>query len=98
MKSQALRTKEQFGCAQHEGIATSIEHVAQDDVHELVEEKGRGVGHACAHQMQISRLNGWMCEEKIPPCEQDSPILARITVRDCIDLSRRDTPARIVQQ
>ena len=38
---QALRAEEQLGGAQHEGIVAAVEHVAQDDMDQLIEKDRR---------------------------------------------------------
>ena len=41
VQGQALRTEEQLGRAQHIGVVAAIERIAQDDVHQLVDEQVR---------------------------------------------------------
>ena len=62
MDRQALRAEEQFGGAQHVGIITSIERVAQDEMHQLIE-KERRQRNTVAHQRDIR------CFQRVMGCE-----------------------------
>ena len=50
---QPLRPEEQLRRAQHEDVLAAVEHVAQDHVHELIDEQRRRLAHAAAHELQI---------------------------------------------
>ena len=93
MNRQALRTKKHFRGAQQIGVIALIEHIAQDEVHELIEKERR---HACAfaHQRHIGRFDRSMGDEMIAERDHELPVLARIGVRDGVDLAPRSTGRR----
>ena len=55
VQGHALRPEEQLGRAQHVGIVAVVERVAQDDVHELIDEQVRDLD-AAADEVEIGRL------------------------------------------
>ena len=91
-----LGTEEHLGRAQHQGVITIIQHVAQDDLHQLVQKNGRKV-QALPHDRKIRRLQCGMSHEMISPGDHEFPILARIVVGDRRELPRCDRPSWIVQ-
>ena len=54
---QPLRPEEQLRRAQHEGVLAAVEHVAQDHVHELVDEQRR----------RVARRRGARDRDRRPP-------------------------------
>ncbi len=55
-RSARCGAEEQFRRAQHEGVVAAVERIAQDHVHELVDEQRRRVADAAAHQVEIGRF------------------------------------------
>ena len=65
MRAQALRPEEELRRAQHEHILATIEEVAQDDMHEMVDEQRRRLAHTAAHEIEISSLNRLVADEPV---------------------------------
>ena len=95
---EPLRPEEHLRRAQHVGVVAVVEHVAQDRVHELVDEQRRRRAHARAHEMQIGRLDGRLRHQEIAEADHQRPVLARVLVGHRRDLGRLDRPARIGQE
>ena len=80
-KRHALRPEEQLGRAQHIGIVAIVERVAQDDVHQLIDEQVRDLD-AAADDVEIGRLDGAVGGQVVAERQHDLPVLARIGVGD----------------
>ena len=85
MQGHALGAEEQFGGAQHERVLAAVERIAQDHVHELIEEDVRDL-RAAAHDIEIGRLQRAVAHQTIAKRDHHLPVLARIGVRDRGDL------------
>ena len=87
MQGHALGAEEQFSGAQHERILASIERIAQDDVHQLVEEDVRDLG-AGAHDIEIGCFQGRIARQAVAERDHHLPVLARIRVGNRGDVIR----------
>ena len=76
----------------------AVERVAQDHVHELIDEQRRRLAEAVAHQIEIGRFQRLVAQQMIAKGDQHLPVLARVGVGDRRDLGRRNRQARIGQQ
>src|SRR5262245_41728129 len=98
MHGEALRPEEEFCRAQHEGVLAAVEQVAQDDVHELVDEQRWRLTHTAAHEIEIGGLHGLVTDEVVAKPGHQGPILTRVGIGDRRDLGAGDRTARIAEQ
>src|SRR5215475_7415281 len=98
MHGEALRPEEEFCRAQHEDVLAAVEQVAQDDVHELVDEQRRRLTHTAAHEMEIGGLHSLVSDEMVAKRDHQAPILAHVGIGDRRDLGAGDRTARIAEQ
>src|SRR5262249_42192440 len=98
MHGEALRPEEEFCRAQHEDILAAIEQVAQDDVHELVDEQRWRLTYTAAHEIEIGGLHSLVSDEMVAKRGHQAPILARVGIGDRRDLGAGDRTARIAEQ
>jgi len=96
--SEPLRAEEQFRRPQHERIVAPIEHVAQDHVHELIDEQRRRRSGAAAHEVAKGRLQSLVSQQLIAEGNDHAPVFPRISVGNRGDLRSCDRTAWIAQQ
>ena len=88
---QALRAEEHLGRAQHEGVILLVERVAEDRVHELIDEQRRRPTHALANQREVSRLDRSGGNEPIAEIDQQPPVLLCVGIENRGDLADSST-------
>ena len=98
MHGQALRPEEEFRGTQHEDVFAAVEHVAQDHMHELIDEQGWRGTHAATDEVEIGGFHGPMIDEVVAKRSHHGPVLARVSISDLSDLGGSDRPARIGEQ
>src|SRR5215218_9257382 len=97
MQRHALRPKEKLRCPQHKNILTAVERVAQDHVHELIEENRRCSSDSLAHQIEISSFQRLRAHEAISEANHHLPIFSRIRVGKRGDFRLFHRPPRIAK-
>ncbi len=94
----ALGAEEQFGGAHDAGVLDAVERVAQDHMHELIDEQRRRVADAAADQIDIGCFQRLVAQQLVAEGDQQLPVLARIGVGDGGDVGGRHRHARIGEQ
>ena len=92
VQGHALRPEEQLGRAKHVRIVAIVERIAQNDVHQLIDEQVRDLD-AAADDIEIGGFDGAVAGEMVAEGEHDLPVLARVGIRDRGD-SSADTVRR----
>jgi hypothetical protein len=98
MQGHPLHTKGQFRSAQHVRIGDVIESIAQDRVHELVDEQGRHTGRPFAAESDVSRFQHLVAQEVVAERDEQSPVPARICILNGCDRRGTNWAARIGEQ
>ena len=98
MHGDALGAEEQLGGAHHTRIVNAVERVAQDQMHELIDEQRRRLADAVAHQLGIGCFQRLVAQQVIAEVDQQLPVLARVGVGDGRDIGGRHGHARIGEQ
>ncbi len=97
VQRQLLRPEKQLGGTQHERIVAVVQHVAQDHVHDLVQEYVREL-EVAPHDVEIGRLQRAVARQMIAEGDHHLPVLARIGIGDGGNLRRADRLPRVGQQ
>ena len=92
-----LVAEEELGGARLERVRAALQEVAQDDVRELRHEKRRHVDPA-PEQAQVAALDGARIEQPAADVQHHPVVVARIRVRDRLDLRVFDGSPRIAHQ
>ena len=92
-----LLAVEELAGADLQRIVDAVEHAAQDDLHELVDEERRRA-HVGVEQAPVARLERVGGEQALAELEPDLQVGAGVRVLDGIELARGDRLARRVQQ
>src|SRR5665811_869544 len=98
MHGDTLVAEEQLGGAHHARIRNAVERVAQDHMHELIDEQQRRVTGAIAHKLSIGAFQRLVAQQQIAEGNQQLPVLARVGVGDGRDVCGRHRQARIGEQ
>ena len=90
MHRHALRAEEHLGGAQHARIANAVERVAQDGVHQLIDEQRRRGAEPIAAELGIGGFQRLVPQQMIAEGNQQLPVLARVAIGDGCDVGRRN--------
>jgi hypothetical protein len=96
--ARLLLAKEELSRARLERILAAVEHVAHDDLRELVDEKRRHCDTAFRKNPQVARFEGLRALEPPEKIEQDAVVVSRIGGLDAVQRRRVYVPARIVEE